>query len=155
MSLVKNFYSLRLLKCRDTKQKLLSLVNYFRAVQRVLALDLKEHVTREKAVGDRGDLIEPHYGRDGDGRIISKQTPQTGPGKIFGINIQRNLDVKEHHVDDTSVTLNCYKYNGLFNSKVLSTCPLLPKYHRTFGRPNLYETMREEFDRKNSQVNHA
>ena len=71
-SLVKNFYSLRLLRSREIKQKLTSLVNYFRAVQRILALDLKEHVTREKAVGDRGDLIEPHFGRDGDGKIISK-----------------------------------------------------------------------------------
>lgn len=46
------------------------------------------------------------------------------------------------------VTINCYKYNGMFNPKVLSTCPMLPKYHRTFGRPSLYESMSEEMDRK-------
>ena len=72
MSLVKNYYSLRLLKSRDYKQKLLSLVNYFRAVQRILAFDLKEHVTREKSLGEEKDVIEPHYGRDGEGRHISK-----------------------------------------------------------------------------------
>ena len=32
---------------------------------------------------------------------------------------------------------------------------MLPKYHRTFGRPNLYESMREEFDRKNNNANHT
>lgn len=125
-------------------------------MQRILALDLKEHVTREKAVGDRGDLIEPHFGRDGDGKLISKQTPQTGPGRIFGINIHRKLDIDEHRVGETPpVTINCYKYNGRFDANVLSTCPMLPKYHRTFGRPNLYESMREEFDRKNNNANHS
>ena len=153
MTLVKNYYALRLLKSRDYKHKLLSLVNYFRAVQRILALDLKEHLTREKSTGDRGDLIEPHFGRDGDGKIISKQTPQTGPGRIFGININRKMDSEEHHrAESDPVTINCYKYNGLFDPHVLSTCPMLPKYHRTFGRPNLYESMREEIDRR-SNVN--
>ena len=83
MSLVKNYYSLRLLKSREYKHKLLSLVNYFRAVQRILAFDLKEHVTREKSIGESKDLIEPHFGRDGEGRHISKMSSQTGPGKIF------------------------------------------------------------------------
>ncbi len=75
VSLVKNYYSLRLLKQREYKQKLLSTVNYFRAVQRLLALDLKEHVTREKGVGEKSDVIEPHFGKDGDGKNLSKQAP--------------------------------------------------------------------------------
>jgi len=72
VSLIKNYNSLRLLKSREYKQKLLTIVNYFRAVQRILALDLKEHVTREKAVGERADLIEPHFGRDGEGKRLSQ-----------------------------------------------------------------------------------
>lgn len=120
-------------------------------MQRILALDLKEHVTREKAMGDRGDLIEPHFGRDGEGKIISKQTPQTGPGRIFGININRKMDSDEHSPHNTDpVTINSYKYNGLFDSHLLSTCPMLPKYHRTFGRPNLYESMTAEVDRRSN-----
>lgn len=75
VSLVKNYYSLRLLKSRDYKHKLLSVINYFRAVQRILALDLKEHVTREKSLGEKKDLIDPHYGRDGEGKSLSKQAP--------------------------------------------------------------------------------
>ena len=46
------------------------------------------------------------------------------------------------------MTVNCYKYNGLFNPHSLSTCPMLPKYHRTFGRPSLYESLSGEVDRK-------
>lgn len=53
----------------------------------MLALDLKEHVTREKGIGERKDLVEPHFGKDGDGKSLAKQAPQTGPGKIFGINL--------------------------------------------------------------------
>lgn len=129
----------------------MSLVNYFRAVQRILALDLKEHMTREKSVGDKVDLIEPHFGRDGEDKFISKQTDTAGPGHIFGININRSMDDREHYAtEDDAVTINCYKYNGLFDPKVLSTCPMLPKYHRTFGRPSLYESMRHEVDRRSN-----
>ena len=75
MSLVKNYYSLRMLKSREYKHKLLCVVNYFRAVQRVLTLDLKEHVTREKALGERKDLIEPHFGKDSENIPLSKMAP--------------------------------------------------------------------------------
>ena len=154
MSLVKNYYSLRLIKSREYKQKLLSLVNYFRAVQRILAFDLKEHITREKSLGEEKDLIEPHYGRDGENRQISKLASQTGPGKIFQININRKLDNDTRNPGESDpVTINCYKYNGLFNPSVLSTCPTLPKHHRTFGRPNLYESMTKEVDRKTKLLN--
>ena len=70
--MTKNYYMLRILETRKNKIKLLQVVNYFRAVQRMLALDLKEHVTREKAVGEMKDVIEPHYGKKGDGIPISR-----------------------------------------------------------------------------------
>ena len=74
---------LRILETRKSKLKLLQYVNYFRAVQRVLALDLKQFVTREKALGDKKDIIEPHYGKRGDGQPISREAGQKGPGMIF------------------------------------------------------------------------
>jgi len=147
--MIKNYYSLRLIKSREHKHRLLSVINYFRAVQRLLALDLKEHVTREKSLGEEKDLVEPHYGRDGQGKHISKMASQTGPGKIFQINLNRKLDNDEHDLSSSDpVTINSYKYNGLFDPQVLSTCPTLPKHHRTFGRPNLYESLSKEVDRK-------
>ena len=125
------------------------MVNYFRGVQRILAFDLKEHVTREKGVGEKKDLIEPHFGRDGKDKSLSKMASQTGPGKIFAINLNRRLDKEDHEAGvHDPVTINCYKYNGLFNAKSLSTSPMLPKYHRTFGRPSLYESLSGEVDRK-------
>ena len=70
-AVVRNYYTLRLLKTRECKIKLMSITNYFRAVQRILALDLKEFVTREKAIGEQKDVIEPHFGKDSDGRPLA------------------------------------------------------------------------------------
>ena len=49
--LIKSFYTLRLLKCRDTKAKMIQALNYFRGVQRRLAHDVREFFTRERALG--------------------------------------------------------------------------------------------------------
>ena len=81
---------------------------------------------------------------------------QTGPGKIFQINLNRKLDNDEIDVSASDpVTINSYKYNGLFNPHVLSTCPTLPKHHRTFGRPNIYESVSAEVDRKTKLLSTA
>ena len=73
---------------------------------------------------------------------------QTGPGQICAVNLHRKLDSLEHDPSSDPVTINCYKYNGFFDPQTLSTSPMLPKYHRTFGRKNLYETVSGEIDRK-------
>ena len=44
--LIKSFYSLRYLKTRDQKIKLLHSLNFFRSVQKRLNLDIKELLTR-------------------------------------------------------------------------------------------------------------
>ena len=68
--------------------------------------------------------------------------------------MNRKLDSSEIDVASSDpVTINSYKYNGMFNAKVLSTCPTLPKHHRTFGRPNLYESVSQEVDRKTKLLN--
>ena len=91
-NLTKNYYMLRLLETRKNKLKLLQVVNYFRAVQRMLSLDLKEFVTREKAVGEEQDIIEPHYGKNSDGIPISRNVRQSGPGSICKTHIRREMD---------------------------------------------------------------
>jgi hypothetical protein len=42
---------LRLLKSRSIKAKLLHTLNYFRAILKRLAFDIREFFTREKALG--------------------------------------------------------------------------------------------------------
>ena len=59
MTLTKCFYTLRHTKTRDIKIKLLHVVNYFRAVQRILAFEVKEYFTREKCLGARSEMLGP------------------------------------------------------------------------------------------------
>ena len=50
--IIKAYYTLRLLKSRDYKIRLLHVLNYFRSIQKRLAFDVSEFYTREKANGD-------------------------------------------------------------------------------------------------------
>ena len=55
--LINAFYNLRHMKARDYKIKLLYCLNYFRAIQKRMALDLKEFGTRERIYGDQ---VQPY-----------------------------------------------------------------------------------------------
>jgi hypothetical protein len=52
---------------------MLSVLNYFRAIQRILALDVREFMTREKGLGDFSNILDPHFGKNGEGKSIAKQ----------------------------------------------------------------------------------
>ena len=45
---------------------MLHVFNYFRAIQRILALEVRENMTREKGLGDYSNVIDPHFGKNGD-----------------------------------------------------------------------------------------
>jgi hypothetical protein len=36
---------------------------------------------------------------------------------------------------DEMVDINQYRLNGMFQSGVYSTCPILPKFHLAYGEP--------------------
>ena len=44
-----------------------------------------------------------------------------------------------------------YKFNGIFNNQILSTCPSFPKFHCTFGEPTEKQTMDMEMDADRQQ----
>ena len=50
------------------------------------------------------------------------------------------------------ISLKGYKFNKLFNPALNSTCPSLPRFHTTFGRPSLYEEVSQELERKGNDV---
>ncbi|CDW83349.1 UNKNOWN [Stylonychia lemnae] len=50
------YYILRHMKSRDYKTKILYIMNYFRAIQKRMMLDLREFATRERILGD---LVQP------------------------------------------------------------------------------------------------
>jgi hypothetical protein len=45
------------------------------------------------------------------------------------------------------VSLKGYKYNKKFNPRLVSTCPCVPRFHTTFGRPTLYEEVSETVEK--------
>ena len=66
-NLVKSYYTLRLLKSRESKAKMIQALNYFRGVQKRLAHDVREFFTRERALGGQKldeALIGPQFGKD-------------------------------------------------------------------------------------------
>lgn len=159
--LVKSYYSLRLLKSRGLKTKLLQALNYFRAVQKRLAFDVREFYTRERALGGRQieeSLIGPQFGKDEAGNLKAKKGGTGGPGGINANRIERELDdgsgsIKREHEEMSTdpVSLKGYKYNKRFNPALASTCPCVPRFHSTFGRPTLYEDVSQEMERRHGE----
>jgi hypothetical protein len=64
------------------------------------------------------------------------------------------MDKKSNNADDRKnpITIKSYKYNGYWSPQATSTCPLVPKHHRTYGKPSLYESMAEEIDRRSEPL---
>lgn len=46
-----------------------------------------------------------------------------------------NEEGEEVIVNTKLYDMKQYKYKGRFNSKIYSTCPVLPRFHATFGEP--------------------
>ena len=88
---IKAYYTLRLLRSRDIKIKLLHTLNYFRSIQKRLTLDVKEYYTRERAIGDI-DIVPPQFGTDANGNPRTLKNGQNGPGGIFNYHPSRKLD---------------------------------------------------------------
>lgn len=60
-NLIKAYYTMRYLRSRDCKVRLLHTLNYFRSVQKRMALDLKELFTRNRGakIPNEAEIIGP------------------------------------------------------------------------------------------------
>ena len=47
---------------------------------------------------------------------------------------------------DELVDINKFRFNGAFTNKLMSTCPILPKYHVAFGQPIDRQEMSSELE---------
>ena len=157
--LVKSFYSLRLLKTRSIKAKMIQALNFFRGVQKRLAFEVREFASRERGLGGQLSeeaLIGPQFGVDDLGNLKAKKADSQGPGRINANQIDRELDEGQATDADGKpadvFSLKGYKYNKMFDSTLSSTCPCVPRFHSTFGRPCLYEEVSAELDSGNSQL---
>ncbi len=49
--------------------------------------------------------------------------------------------------------MKAYKFNRLFNPQISSTCPCVPRFHVSFGRPRLYEEISDQIDKGEFETN--
>jgi hypothetical protein len=157
-NLVKSYYTLRLLRSRECKTKMIQALNFFRGVQKRLAHDVREFYSRERALGGQKveeTLVGPQFGKDEHGNLKAKKCGTQGPGNVNANRINRDLEGGDHTLigpdgepRSDPISLKGYKFNKCFNPLLSSTCPCLPRFHTTFGRPSLYEEVSQEFERK-------
>ena len=153
--LIKSYYSLRYLKTKDYKIRLMKSLNFFRSVQKRLALDLKELFTRSKnpLVPADAEVIAPQFEKTPFLQETKLQLDTSGgPGNIFTSHAQRELDTEnikpQYHLNgQEKLDLKVIKYNKSFTPATSSTCPCVPRYHVTFNRPRLYEEVSKEIER--------
>ena len=110
-------------------------------------MDVREFLTREKAYGDKHHIIDPHFGTDANGQPILKNQTPAGPSEIFTTTVERDYEkgqIRGQYRGDNLVDFKSYKLKNSFDPQVLSTCPIVPKHHRTFGRPTVYEPQSTE-----------
>ena len=133
-------------------------LNYFRGVQKRLAHDVREFYTRDRALGGEKveeALIGPQFGKDSTGNLKAKSAGSAGPGGINANRIKRDLEDEYHYhrkpdgrVEEDPLSIKGYKFNKRFNPSTSSTCPCLPRYHTTYGRPTLYEEVSAAVERR-------
>lgn len=111
------------LKTRQHKTKLLYILNAFRSIQKRIALELRELATRDRVSFDC-NIVEPKEKTDGG---VSRNRDDMDERRV------------EAHVEsivmDEMIDINRYKFQDQLQNSMWSTCPILPKYHITFGEP--------------------
>jgi len=108
--------------------------------------------TRDRVLGD-AYLVKPMEHRaetpkteDEDDTDGAGSTPGSGPD--FLGQIQDNGEGKEK-IDitkDSLVDINKYRFNKKLQNFLHSTCPLVPKFHATFGQPIERQEISQEID---------
>lgn len=62
------------------------------------------------------------------------------------------FDSKAIEEMNNMASMRQYKFNGVFNNQIFSTCPSFPKFHCTFGEPTQKVTVDMEMDLERSQA---
>ena len=139
-------YLLRCLDAREQKTKLLYTLNSFRAIQRRITLELREMGTRDRVLGD-AHLVKPM--EQGVGKPNSSDDDDDATsvddavgGADGGGEGQENIDITQ----DPLVDINKYRFNKKMSNYLNSTCPLVPKFHATFGQPIDRQEISQEID---------
>ena len=159
--LLMSFFTLRYMKSKDSKIKILYALNFCRAVQKRFSLDLREFGTRERV---DSHLTQPYvHSTDADKRVVTNVNLTRSPydasddpsaaaaGEARPAEKLAVFDQAAIRSMKNMATYRMYKMHGTFNNKVFSTCPSVPKFHCTFGEPTMRQSEAEERDARRTQ----
>lgn len=147
-------YLMTCLQARDAKTKLLYTLNAFRAIQKRITIELRELGTRDRVMGDcnsvkpserKGAAAVDEIGDEEDD--VPVNIAGAGPS---GQNAEKGQEDEGHVLDnvvmDDIVDINRYRWNNQFTNGMFSTCPIIPKFHVTYGEPVDRQEISMEFE---------
>lgn len=135
---------------RESKTKLLYTLNAFRSIQKRLALDLREFGTRDRVMGDINhskpmerqqitkiedmtDDTEDDPAHEASKSNLGTNAPNSN--NPSGAEAAANAQDIDNIIQDEMVDINRFRYQNQLSNIIYSTCPIIPKYHTTFGEP--------------------
>ena len=152
------FFTLRFIRSRDNKTKILYSLNYYRSIQKRLALDLREFGTRQRVDSHfkepmqfpkEGIKNEVTMGMTNFDADKAKSNSYLQDLEMYGKKASKKLvvfDEKALEGMTNMASLRQYKCNGSFNNHFLSTCPAFPKIHFSLGEQTTRQTEDLEMD---------
>lgn len=98
------------------------------------------------------ELIEESVsGNAGVGNSNDNYTTKGGAGfNLPQQNNSSNVGEIDNIVMDELVDINRIRFNNAFTNKQMSTCPILPKYHVTYGSPIDRQEISAEYEQRAS-----
>lgn len=101
--------------------------------------------TRDRVLGET-ELVRPMEGDKGYDEDTQDGTRKSTAGRTAeeAANMDKNdsIDV----INDALIDINKYRYNDRLGNYMYSTCPIVPKFHATFGQPIERQEISAEID---------
>jgi hypothetical protein len=73
-------------------------------------------------------------GKTKNATALDSETDEPDAGGIkVGGDVEASADMVCNVVTDEMVDINKIRFNKKFQAQILSSCPIVPKYHATFG----------------------
>lgn len=89
---------------------------------------MRELATRDRVSFDT-NIVEP---KEKSSKRATKETDDIIQNS--GMEKETRVDIEDVVMDEL-IDLNRFRYNGRTQNQMFSTCPVLPKYHVSFGEP--------------------
>ena len=137
------YYTLRFIKSRDAKTRILYTLNYFRSVQKRIAIDLREFGTRDRIDGSSGNpFVQSQEANTlvvNQINLISKRHETQKLDEVAQTQKMTVFDSQQIEDCKDMASVRFYKLHGTFNTRVFKTCPGLSKFHTAYGEPLIRE----------------